>query len=66
MDEEVQFQEEKPNKLKRFIKETLRVIRITKKPSKDEYLSLVKVTGLGICIIGALGFVVFILKQLLF
>lgn len=54
-----------PNRVQRFIKETLRVLRITKKPNKTEYISLVKVTGVGIAIIGALGFVIFILEKLL-
>ena len=60
------FEETKTTKVKRFIKETIRVFRITKKPNKEEYKSIVKVTGLGICIIGAIGFIIFLLKQLLF
>ena len=56
----------RPSKLKRFWKETVRVLRITKRPNKEEYKSIVKVTGLGIAIIGALGFVIFLIKQLLF
>ena len=56
----------KQSKLKRFIKETIRVLRITKKPNKEEYKNLLKVTSLGISIIGALGFVIFLVKQLLF
>ena len=63
MDEE---QLEQPNKVKRFIKETIRVLRITKKPDQEEYKTLLKVTSLGTAIIGALGFVIFLLKQLLF
>ncbi|MBI2572793.1 protein translocase SEC61 complex subunit gamma [Candidatus Woesearchaeota archaeon] len=59
-------QEVRPNRVQRFIKETLRVIHITKKPNRTEYISLVKVTGLGIAIIGLIGFVLHILKQLLF
>ena len=56
----------KQSKLKRFIKETIRVLRITKKPNKEEYKNLLKVTSLGISIIGALGFIIFLVKQLLF
>ena len=59
-------QDVKPARLKRFYKETIRVLRITKKPSGTEYKGLVKVTGLGIAIIGALGFVIFLIRQLLF
>ncbi len=57
--------QESPNRLKRFIKETVRVLRVTKKPSKDEYWATVKVTSIGIGIIGALGFVIFLIKELL-
>jgi protein transport protein SEC61 subunit gamma-like protein len=53
-----------PSKFKRFIKETRRVMHILKKPGKTEFLSLVKVTGLGIAIIGLIGFILFIFKQL--
>ncbi|HLC81693.1 MAG TPA: protein translocase SEC61 complex subunit gamma [Candidatus Nanoarchaeia archaeon] len=53
-------------KFKRFIKEAIRVIRITKKPGKNEYWGIVKVTGAGILIIGLLGYLIFLIKQLLF
>lgn len=53
-------------KVKRFIKETIRVLRITKKPDKQEFLNLVKITGLGIAIIGVIGFIIFLINQLLF
>ena len=56
-------QPEQPKKRKRFLKETMRVMRITKKPDRPEYLSLVKVTGLGIAIIGAIGFILFLIRQ---
>jgi protein transport protein SEC61 subunit gamma and related proteins len=62
----MEFKETKKNKVKRFIKETVRVLRITKKPNKNEFISIVKVTGLGIAIVGAIGFAIFLLKQLLF
>ncbi len=61
----MEVKDTKKNKVKRFIKETIRVLRITKKPGKEEYKSVVKVTGLGIIAIGAIGFLIFLLKQLL-
>lgn len=65
--EEQEFEQvQQQGKLKRFIKETGRVLRITKKPDWTEYKSLLKVTGLGIAIIGLMGFVIFLIKQLLF
>ncbi|MBT3814950.1 protein translocase SEC61 complex subunit gamma [Candidatus Woesearchaeota archaeon] len=59
-------QDVRPNKIRRFFKETIRVLRITKKPNKEEFKSIVKVTGLGILIIGLIGFFIFLIKQLLF
>lgn len=53
------------SKLRSFGKEAIRVLRITKKPSKDEYLTVVKVTGIGCAVIGVLGFVVFLLSRLI-
>ena len=56
---------QQPNKLKKFLKETSRVMRITKKPDRNEFMNLTKVTGLGIAIIGVIGFIIFLLKQVL-
>jgi len=62
----MEVQDTKTQKVKRFIKESIRVLRITKKPSKEEYKSIVKITSLGIAVIGLIGFVIFLAKQLLF
>jgi len=56
---------QQPSKFKKFLKETSRVMRITKKPDRNEFMNLTKVTGLGIAIIGVIGFLIFLLKQLL-
>ncbi|MSR86071.1 protein translocase SEC61 complex subunit gamma [Candidatus Woesearchaeota archaeon] len=45
-------------KFKSFVKECRRVLQITKKPSTEEYKAIVKVTGIGILLIGALGFII--------
>ncbi len=45
-------------KLKSFIKESFRILKITKKPSKEEYKVIVKISGLGILLIGLIGFVI--------
>lgn len=55
-----------PRKLKKFSKECLRVLKVTKKPDKEEYLTIVKVSGLGILIIGLIGFITQMIKQVLF
>ncbi|MFC1728278.1 protein translocase SEC61 complex subunit gamma [Nanoarchaeota archaeon] len=53
-------------KLKNFWKESIRVLKITKKPNKEEFKVIVKVSGLGIIVIGLVGFLVAMIKQVLF
>ena len=53
-------------KIKSFIGECLRVLKITKKPDAIEFKTIVKVSGLGILIIGLIGFVVQMIKLLFF
>ena len=62
----MEIQESKWKKVKRFVKETHRVMKITKKPSKQEWMTATKITALGTAVIGAVGFALFIIKQLLF
>jgi len=60
---------EKPTwktKFKSFIGECKRVLKITKKPSSDEFKVIFKVSGIGIIVIGLVGFLISMLKQLLF
>jgi protein transport protein SEC61 subunit gamma and related proteins len=52
-------------KIKANLKEYKRVYKITKKPDKVEYASIVKVTGLGILLIGAIGFAIFLVVELM-
>ncbi len=53
-------------KLKRFVIECRRVLRITKKPDAIEFKTIVKVSGLGMMIIGLIGFVIQMVKQVFF
>lgn len=53
-------------KLKNFIKECARVLRITKKPTKEEFKTISKISGLGILVIGLIGFLVHLIKILVF
>ena len=53
-------------RFKSFINECIRVLKVTRKPSKDEFKTIVKVSGLGMIIIGLIGFVITMIKQLLF
>ena len=52
--------------LKNFIIECKRVFKLTRKPTNDEYKTIVKASGLGILIIGGLGFIISMINQLFF
>ena len=53
-------------KIKSFLGECLRVLKITKKPDATEFKTTVKVSGIGILVIGLIGFVVQMVKILFF
>jgi len=53
-------------RLKSFINECLRVLRVTRKPDKIEFKTIVKVSGLGMVIIGLIGFMITMIKELVF
>ena len=41
-----------------------RVLKMARKPTNEEYEKTAKITGLGILLIGALGFVIYIIREL--
>lgn len=49
-------------KLKSYWTECVRVLRVTKKPTGDEFKTIVKISGLGILLIGLIGFIIQMLK----
>ena len=52
-------------KIKQYLLECKRVLKVTKKPSKFEFTTIVKVSGVGILAIGLLGFLINMAKELL-
>lgn len=52
--------------LKEFIYQCKVALRLTRRPTQDEYKNVLKITGLGILAIGALGFVISMVKYYLF
>jgi len=44
--------------MRRFLSNCKRVLRIERKPDKNEYLQVAKITGLGIVLIGFIGFLI--------
>jgi len=62
------MEEQKPSlmqKIKSFLYQCKIVLRVTKKPTKQEFYTVLKVSAIGMVIIGAIGFIVQIIKQLL-
>lgn len=53
-------------KLKSFALECRRVLTVTKKPTREELMSIVKVAGIGIALIGLIGFALQIINRIIF
>jgi protein transport protein SEC61 subunit gamma-like protein len=53
-------------KIRVTLKEYWRVLKLTKKPTWDEFKVIVKISSIGIGIIGSIGFMIAIIKQLFF
>lgn len=58
-----------PGKIKRTVEDKLReyrrVLKISEKPDREEFEMSAKVTGAGILIIGFIGFVFYLLSNLI-
>ena len=54
-----------PRKAKLYVLECRRVLKITKKPDATEFKTIVRVSGLGMLIIGLIGFLISMVKELL-
>lgn len=52
--------------LKEFVIECKRVLRVTKKPTNPEFKQIVKVSGLGILLIGLIGFLIQMVRTMFF
>ncbi|MDI6642914.1 MAG: protein translocase SEC61 complex subunit gamma [Candidatus Hodarchaeaceae archaeon] len=51
--------------MRKFFHNCWRVLRVAKKPDKNEYLQVAKVTGLGILLVGFVGFMVMFLGSII-
>lgn len=52
-------------RLQKTWKDCKRVLKVSRKPDKEEYLEFSKITALGILIIGVIGFVIVLISQLI-
>lgn len=53
------------SKLTNFVNQSRRMFYMFYKPHADEYKQILKVTGLGIIVIGVIGLIVYFLFQIL-
>ncbi len=63
---QAQAEKTKLERLKEFLTECKRVLRVTKKPDREEFRTIVKISGLGMLVIGVVGFLVSVIKELVF
>jgi protein transport protein SEC61 subunit gamma-like protein len=54
-----------PQRAKVYVAECVRVLKITKKPTTEEFKTVVRVSGLGMLLIGFIGFIVVLIRELL-
>lgn len=47
------------------MKQYVRILKLTRKPSNEEFLTISKVAGAGILIIGVIGFFIYLIMVLL-
>ena len=47
------------------LKQYRRVLYISRRPDRDEFLNVAKITGIGIIIIGVIGFIITLAAQLI-
>ncbi len=50
-------------KIRKFLSEARRVLLLARKPSKEEYIMIAKITGLGMIIIGVMGMVIRLIAE---
>ncbi len=51
--------------ISQFIKQCRRVLYVSKRPDRDEFVNVAKITGIGIIIIGVIGFIISIIAQII-
>ncbi len=52
-------------RIDKFVKDSKRVLKVSRKPDAQEYRELAKVSAIGVVIIGVIGFVIVLLGSLI-
>ena len=53
------------DQIKDFIQKAMRVLRVSYRPTQDEFYTTLKITGLGMILIGLLGYILSIVFSFL-
>lgn len=64
----VEVKEKKPgllSKIKEKLKQYRRTIEVSRKPDREEFTSSTKITGIGILLLGVIGFIIFIIYHII-
>jgi len=61
-----ELQQTRKQRFKAFVQECKRVLKITRKPTLLEFKTIVKVTALGMALIGFIGFAITMIGQYFF
>ena len=51
--------------MKQIIEKIRRVLLVSSKPDKDEFMQSFKITGIGLLLIGVIGFIIFLIVNVL-
>jgi protein transport protein SEC61 subunit gamma-like protein len=51
--------------VKEFFQNCKRLLQVARKPEREEYLRISKITGIGIMLIGGLGFLIMLVSTLI-
>lgn len=51
--------------MRKFLQNCRRTLQVAKKPDKSEYLQVAKITGLGILLVGAVGFAIMFISSII-
>ncbi|MEA1925162.1 MAG: protein translocase SEC61 complex subunit gamma [Candidatus Altiarchaeota archaeon] len=52
-------------RIKKAYSETRRILRLTRKPKRSEYEETARITGVGMVVVGLIGFIIFIISELI-
>ncbi|MBS3131397.1 protein translocase SEC61 complex subunit gamma [Candidatus Woesearchaeota archaeon] len=58
----MEYERTKMGKVKMFLSECRRVLRVTRRPDSTEFKIIVKASGLGMIVIGLIGFLITMAK----